>query len=271
MNNNPNQPEESMPAKKNNKKLILGIVAVLLAVAVVAVVMLYPKPEPPTPTEPTVETTEPPTEAPTELVMLDNMAELYAQNPEIVGWIRIDDTKLDYPVMQTPDDEQKYDRLNFEGKLDLAGLPYIKAACSVDPLDESQNWIIYGHNMKNGTAFKTVILYKDQKFWEEHPTIYYSTLYEERTYEVIAAFEDRIYMKADTCFKYYQFIDPETEEDFNTGLAYFKEKSLYDIEATAEYGDHLITLVTCAYHTKNGRFVVVAREITEPVEESVAG
>ena len=273
MNENP-MPQEGAAPKKKPIKLILGLLVILVAVAAVVFVMTRQEPEPPAPpaTEPPItEASEVPVETgATEPTMLEHMAALYAQNADIVGWIRIDDTKLDYPVMYTPDDEEKYLHANFEGKVDYAGLPFIDKDCTVDP--ESQNLILYGHNMKNGTAFKTIMSYENEKFWEEHPTIYYSTLYEERTYEVIAAFRDRVYEKTEDCFKFYQFIDPATEEEFNGAISYFKENTSYDIEATAEYGDHLITLVTCAYHTRRGRFVVVAREITQPAEaETVTG
>jgi len=200
----------------------------------------------------------------TEPVMLPEMAALYEENPDVVGWIRIDNTKLDYPVMFTPDDEERYLRADLEGNFDMSGLPFIDKDCSMDP--ESDNLIIYGHNMQNGTAFRALMSYANQSFWEEHPTIYLSTLYEERTYEIIAAFYDRVYYKNEDVFKFYQFIDYETEEEFNEAIANYQDKAQYDTGVTAEYGDRLITLVTCAYHVNNGRFVVVAREVTEEAE-----
>ena len=197
----------------------------------------------------------------TEPVMLEQMAEHYAQNPELFGWICIPDTKLDYPVMYTPDDPEKYLHLSFDEKYDLGGVPFLDTDCSLDP--ESDNLIIYGHNMNNGTQFRTLMSYTDQSFWEKHPTIQLSTLYETRTYEILACFRDRVYYKYEDVFKFYQFIDAEDEAHFNEAIAYYKENALYDTGVSAEYGDQLITLVTCAYHTENGRFVVVARRVTE--------
>ena len=251
------------PGKK--KKVILIVVALVLALAAVAAaILLFPREEAPVPTEPPTMPTEPSTEAPTEPQMLPHMAELYAQNPDIVGWIRVDGTKLDYPVMHTPEDEEKYIRMDFEGNTDLAGLPFISEDCTMDP--ESQNLVMYGHNMKNGTGFKTLYSFLKEDFREEHPTIYFSTLYEERTYEVLSVFYDRVYKQADTNFKFYHFIDPATEEEFDAGIEYFLENCVYDSEVDAEYGDSLITLVTCSYHVRRGRLVLVAREITEPLE-----
>lgn len=203
------------------------------------------------PTTVPVETTEP---VPT---VLPQYADLYAQNPEMFGWIRIDGTKIDYPVMHTPQDPQKYLHKNFEQADSYPGVPFIDAGCNPD----SQNLLIYGHNMPNGTMFRGLMKYQEKTFWQQHPTITFNTIYEEQEYEVIAAFNDRVYYARETgMFKFYQFIDPETEEEFNSGIAAMKNKALYDTGVTAEYGDQLITLVTCAYHTDHGRFVVVARK-----------
>lgn len=241
------------------------IAAVLMILVVVMMVMLLGRqPELPEPTVPPTEApTVPVTEAPTEPEetepeMLAALAELYEQNPDTAGWIKIGDTKLDYPVMYTPDEPQKYLRKDFEGKKDNSGLPFLNVDCQLGE-EESTNLIVYGHNMRNGTAFRTLHSYADQKFWEENPIIEFSTLYEEREYEIFAVFYDTVYYPEDDCFKYYDFIDPETEEEFNEGIAYFQEHSLYDTEIDVEYGDSLIMLITCSYHTEHGRLVVVGR------------
>ena len=202
-------------------------------------------------TEPTE--TEPPK-------MLPRMEALYAENPDIIGWITIPDTNVDYPVMYTPYDPEKYIHANFDEKYNIGGLPFIEDACSMDP--ESTNLIIYAHNMSDGSQFQNITHYAYRRWGLEHPVIHFSTLYEERTYEVVAAFPDRVYKPNEDVFKFYQFIEPESEEEFNEAMAYFKEKSAYDTGVTATYGDNLITLVTCAYHVQYGRFVVVARQVT---------
>ena len=193
-----------------------------------------------------------------EASVLPELAELYAANPDLAGWITIEDTVVDYPVMYTPEDGEKYIYADFEGNFDVCGLPFIEDGCSLEP--ESDNLIIYGHNMKNGSMFASLLKYKDEAYWEAHPVISFSTLYEEREYEIIAAFYDHVYYKYEDCFKFYQFIDAEDEAHFKEARTYYKDNALYDTGVTAEYGDRLITLVTCAYHVDNGRFVVVARE-----------
>lgn len=213
-----------------------------------------------TPADPSAQTepvTEPVTEPePTEPVMLPQYAALYEQNDDLFGWLRIDGTIIDYPVMHTPGDPEKYLHTNFAGEYSFGGIPFIDAACSAD----SDNLLIYGHNMLDGSMFRSLMKYQEKTYWQAHPIINFDTLYEQGEYEVLAAFYDRVYYQYETCFKFYQFIDALDETDFNEAIANFKSKALYDTGVTAAYGDKLITLVTCAYHVDNGRFVVVARK-----------
>lgn len=261
----------------SKKVVVLSSVAAVLLVLILAMLIILgtsgeepdptePSTEPSAPTETTEAPTEPSTEdtVPTEPGMLEDMAAIYQENPDVAGWITIGDTKLDYPVMFTPDDEDKYLYLDFDEKDDAAGLPYLDADCSLDP--ESDNLIIYGHNMNDGRGFHTIMEYEKEEFWKEHPTFTYKTLYEERTYEVVAAFRDRVYYNYEDNFRFYRFVNIETEEEWDAGIAYFKEMCPYDTGITPEYGDHLITLVTCAYHHQYGRFVVVARLVTDDAE-----
>lgn len=212
-------------------------------------------------TEPTMGTTVP---VETEPAILPELAELYGENPDLAGWVAVEGTVLDYPVMYTPEDGEKYLYKNIDGNFDANGLPFIEDGCSMDP--ESDNIIIYGHNMNSGEMFASLMNYAEEAYWEEHPTIRFSTLYEEREYEIVAAFYDRVYYKYEDCFKFYQFIDAEDAAHFEEAVSYFKENAQYDTGVTAEYGDRLLTLVTCAYHEENGRFVVVAREAPADLE-----
>ena len=125
---------------------------------------------------------------------------------------------------------------------------------------DSENYLIYGHNMKNGTMFKHLLNYQSEKFWKDHQTVYFDTLYTEGEYEVVAAFYDRVYYKHEDCFKFYDVIELEDEDSYDDAIANFKEKSMYDTGVTPEYGTQLVTLITCAYHVDNGKFVVVLAE-----------
>lgn len=198
-----------------------------------------------------VAATEPPQKA-----ILPQYIDPYCQNPDLYGWLRIDGTVIDYPVMRSIEEPEKYLHANFKGEYSYAGTPFVDYKCSY----ESDNLLIYGHNMLDGSMFRSLLKYQEKNFWEAHPNIMYSDLYGEYEYEVMSAFYDRVYKKTETCFKFYQFIDAENEQNFNESVATLKSKSLYDTGVEAQYGDQLITLITCAYHETNGRFVVVARK-----------
>lgn len=188
--------------------------------------------------------------------ILEQYRALHEQNPDMAGWIKIDGTPIDYPVMYTSDDF--YLAHGFDGTESKSGVPFIDARCSIDSF--GTNTIIYGHHMKDGTMFAGLMEYEDEGFYEAHPTIRFDTLYAQQEYEIIAAFESRIYRKSDTVFKHYNFLNAGRQADFDEYIANIKALSLYDTGTTATFGDELITLVTCAYHTENGQFVVVARK-----------
>lgn len=207
----------------------------------------------PSATPETVMETIPETTAPE---ILEQYRQLYEENPDLFGWITIPGSQIDYPVMRTPDEPEKYLHANFQGEYSFAGTPFLEDACTL----ESDNIIIYAHNMLDGSMFRGLFRYEQSNYWRDNPIIQFNTLYEEGEYEILAAFYDRVYYKTEDCFKFYQFIDAENEEDFNEAIGQFKSKALYDTGVTAQYGDKLITLVTCSYHVDNGRFVVVARK-----------
>lgn len=188
--------------------------------------------------------------------ILTKYSKLYEDNPEMVGWLSIEDTEIDYPVMYTPDDPEKYLYKNFEGKFSYPGVPFVDYRCKAD----SDNIIIHGHNMPDGTMFNSLVSYEDKAYWQEHPIIRYDSLYEEREYEVVAAFYDRVYYTHETDFKFYNFIEAKNEADYNSSVEKLREKSIYDTGVVPEYGQQLIMLVTCTYQVDNGRFVVLACE-----------
>lgn len=206
-----------------------------------------------------VETQAAETPAPTQpREILPQFQDLAIQNPDLAGWLTVGGTRIDYPVMYSPDEPERYLYANFEKQYSFAGLPFIDAAGQVD----SGNRVIYAHNMLDGSMFRGLFRYEQKNYWEKHPTFTFSTLYEEKEYEIMSVFYDKVYKKTDTNFKFYQFFDTSDAEHFARAMEHFQEKQLYDTGVTAQPGDKLITLVTCAYQTDNGRFVVVAREKT---------
>lgn len=192
----------------------------------------------------------------TEPVILPEYAALYEQNSDFYGWLRIDETPINYPVMHTPNDPQYYLRRAFDKSDTQSGTPFLDGAC----FEGCGNYILYGHHMKNETMFGTLPKYADKEYWEQHKTICFDTLYEHGEYEVIAAFYGKAIAKCDPGFRYYQYTDLTNPAVFAEYMEQVSATAIYDTGITAEYGDELITLSTCSYHTDNGRFVVVAKK-----------
>lgn len=178
-------------------------------------------------------------------------------NPDFAGYLSVPGSVIGYPVMYTPYEPEKYLHMDINGVETDDGLPFIDARCNLEP--DSDNIVIYGHNMKDGSMFASLFDYQDKAYFEEHPVIRFDTVDGLREYEVMSAFYDRVYYEDEDVFKFYNFIDAVDEEEYADAIKQYLKKSIYDTGATAEYGDKLVTLVTCAYHTENGRFVVVAR------------
>lgn len=207
------------------------------------------------PATPTPMPSPTPTPAPTPL---PQYAPLYEQNSDFFGWITIEGTDIDYPVMYSPDRPEYYLNRAFDGSYSGSGVPSIDGKCPPD----GKYYLIYGHHMKNKTMFGSLPKYADKSYYEDHPIIRFDTLYEQREYQVIAAFYSRIYDKKDAgVFCYYEYTDLSDQEVFDEHIRQVKAAAIYDTGLSAEYGDELLALSTCNYHTQDGRFVVVAKRI----------
>ena len=188
---------------------------------------------------------------------LECYAELFSMNNDMAGWIKIEDTPINYPVMYTPDNPNYYLKHNFYKESSSYGVPYVAEHC--DPMEPSDNVIVYGHHMNNGSMFAGLMKYENRDFYEQHKTVRFDTLTETAQYEVIAVFKTTVY--DDNGFKFYLFSNTKTEDEFMDYVEQCKELSIYDTGVTAEYGDKLLTLSTCEYSNTNGRLVVVAKKI----------
>lgn len=186
---------------------------------------------------------------------------LHEMNSDFIGWIKIDGTSIDYPVMHTPDNPEYYLHTSFDKEYSSAGTLFVDSKCSLYD-NISDNVIIYGHNMKSGTMFHDLISFENEEFYKNHKYITFDTIYEPGTYEVIAAMRTQVYAKDDIShYHYYEFINAKNEEEFDEFVSYAKNNTPYNIDTTANYGDKLITLSTCAYHNENGRYVVIAKKV----------
>ena len=196
-----------------------------------------------------------------EKMLLPELAELYQQNGDLVGWISIADTNINYPVMQSVNEPNFYLKHGFDKEYSDYGCPYVQEDCDVQ--EPSDNLVIYGHHMSNGSMFAHLEKFKSKDFWCEHRMITFNTLTDKQEYEIVAVFRTVVYTDSPEAFKFYRFIDAESANEFDDFIAKCKELSFYDTGVTAEYGDKLITLSTCEYSRNNSRLVVVAKRMTE--------
>ncbi len=190
-------------------------------------------------------------------LVLKKYGKLYQQNTDLFGWITIPDTELDYPVMYTPEDPEFYLRKAFDKSYSQSGVPFLDAECFYG----CGNYIVYGHNMNNGSMFASVLKYEDKEYWQAHRIINFDSIHRQARYEVVAAFRTKIQKNENNDFQFYKYTDLTNEEKFKEYMEYVGKVSLYDTNIEAEFGDELLTLSTCSYHTTDGRFVVVAKEI----------
>lgn len=192
---------------------------------------------------------------PTEPSILPEYAAIFDINPDVAGWLKIDGTDINYPVMQTPDRPDYYLHRDFYGNESSHGCLYAQEECDVNRL--SDNVTVYGHHMKDGSMFAGLLDYRKQDFLMEHPTVQFDSLTRHRSYEIFAVFITTA--SEGQGFSYQQFVNAQTEEEFDNFVSRCKSLSLYDTGITPVYGDKLLTLSTCEYTRENGRFVVVAR------------
>lgn len=190
--------------------------------------------------------------------ILDEYKTLYSKNKRLIGWLKIDDTNIDYPVMQTENNEYYLDH-NFNQEYDKNGSLFLDCDCNVYP--RSTNMIIYGHHMKSGSMFGNLQQYAKESYGKKHSVIEFDTIYEKATYQVMYVFRSQVYNEDDVVFKYYQFIEANSEEEFNSYMKEMASMSLYDTGVSANFGDSLLTLSTCDSSQTDGRFVVVAKRI----------
>jgi sortase B len=198
-----------------------------------------------------------------------DLSSLYEQNSDLIGWIQVPDTRIDYPVMQTKGDPEFYLHNDFNKEYSVSGTPFLDAASTVLGPEEdiTWNWVIYGHHMKFGTMFHDLLEYEDKEFWERHKTFTFD-VYDPSTgktdngeYEVFAVSRSQIRAEDSTAFKYYQYAGYTSDEKFNEYVVGVKSESSFDTGITPEFGDQLVTLSTCAYHVDEGRFYIVGRKV----------
>ena len=197
------------------------------------------------------------TETKTERML--QLEELQKENNEIIGWLEIDGTNVNYPVLQGADNDFYLDH-NYKKENSWAGSLFLDK--DFDMVNGSSNYLIYGHRNGEGLMFETLLKYANEDFYKDHKTIKFTTIKEDATYEILAVFYSRVYYKNEqNVFRYYYFVNANNEKEYNDFVKNAKAASIYETGVSAEYGEQLLTLSTCEYSQKNGRFVVVAKKV----------
>ena len=175
---------------------------------------------------------------------------LVSRNSDCIGWISIENTAVDYPVMHTPDRPQKYLRRNFYQQYSDSGVPFLDYRCTLD----SDNLIIFGHNMRNGTMFSALKDYLNDGHPASHPTILLETEDGAHEFKIFAV------VTVDKLDAWHSFINAESEDAFNEAVQRIVRNAYYTDGDVPEYGDRLLTLSTCYGSTRSSRLIIIAKE-----------
>ena len=187
------------------------------------------------------------------------LEELNKQNSDIIGWLEIKDTNINYPVLQTTDNDY-YLTHNYKKEYSPTGSLFLDK--NFDLINGSSNYLIYGHRTNQGIMFEDLIKYSNEDFYKSHTTVNFTTLNEDSIYEILSVFYSRVYYKNEkNVFRYYYFVNANNEQEYNDFINNCKKVSIYDTGVTAQYGEQLLTLSTCEYSQEDGRFVVVCKKI----------
>ena len=192
--------------------------------------------------------------------ILPELKDIYDLNNDLVGWIVIEDTQVDYPVVQRPKDNEYYLHHDFFGNDNENGQIIMDAKC--DPYTPSYNIVISGHHMRNGSMFGGFDAFKQKDYWEAHKIVTFDTLMRRGTYVIMAAFNSADYDEYEEGFRYNA--DLRYKIDVDMWLDEVEENALYDTGIKAEFGDEFVTLTTCdRSRRRDGRFVLICRRVRE--------
>lgn len=188
--------------------------------------------------------------------ILPQYAALHAQNPDFFGWVRIEGTKVNYPVMYSPQEPERYLHQDFYGDYAKYGVPFIDGVTDVE---HSRNLLIHGHNARSGILFGDLDKFLKKSFWEEHRYIHFDTLYEERVYEIVAVVKTRIPKEGEDVFRYYDYVNLWDDAASRSYSSQIINDAAHSRSTVYYSSTHFLTLSTCSYHSKDGRLLVIAR------------
>lgn len=187
------------------------------------------------------------------------LEELQKENEEIIGWLEIEGTNINYPVLQASDNDY-YLTHNYKKEKSSTGSIFLDK--DFDLINGSSNYLIYGHRSKNGLMFEDLMKYAKEDFYKEHTKVKFTTNKDDSLYEILSVFYSRVYYKSEkNVFRYYYFVNANNEQEYNDFVNNAKKVSLYDTGVTANYGEQLLTLSTCEYSQEDGRFAIVCKKV----------
>ena len=190
-----------------------------------------------------------PTETPVPEIPL-NIKEYKEKNADTIGYIKIDGTVIDYPVMYSGDNEF-YLHNDFDKQSSYYGAIFLDFRCDVYDMAKTRNIILYGHRMKDGSMFRSLVYYFEKDFFDAHRIIQFDTLAGEMDWEVFAIYEANIDF-------YYINTEFEDDEQWLEFIKYCQQLSLYETDVMLGKDDIVLTLSTCSTD-KQHRVVVMAR------------
>lgn len=187
------------------------------------------------------------------------LEELQKENEEIIGWLEIEGTNINYPVLQASDNDY-YLMHNYKKEKSSTGSIFLDK--DFDLINGSSNYLIYGHRSKSGLMFEDLMKYAKEDFYKEHTKVKFTTNKDDSLYEILSVFYSRVYYKSEkNVFRYYYFVNANNEQEYNDFVNNAKKVSLYDTGVTANYGEQLLTLSTCEYSQEDGRFAIVCKKV----------
>ncbi len=189
------------------------------------------------------------------------LEELQQQNPDIIGWLEIEDSNINYPVVQSKSNNNFYMTHNYKKEYSIDGSLFLDEKFDLDL--PSTNYLIYGHNNRGSKEMFTGLMnYKKEDYYNTHKQIRFTTNREDATYEILAVFYSRVYYKSEkNVFRYYYFVNAKNETEYNDFVKNAKKASIYDTGVNATYGEQLLTLSTCEFSQEDGRFAIVAKKV----------
>lgn len=193
------------------------------------------------------------------LEVLPEFIDLYNSNPDMVGWINIPDTEINYPVMQTIADDDFYIDHDFYGAKDSNGTIFVDSRCDI--VNQPSNTILYGHNMRSGMMFGSLKKYQKKDYFDEHQYVYFDTIYEHRIYQVVAVCLSKVSFQDETGFRYYNYIEGNNHTEFQEFYDNISSLNVHEGAVNLAPSDKILTLSTCNNYTEDGRLFIVAKRV----------